>query len=555
MNLKSHIDLDAIILEAVSEYKFAIITSFILFTIGLILVYIVFPNYYSSLISDITDGKLNSFGFKDVFIAILPYIVSEILVYFSDLIDTYFFPKIEFLIIKKLSTQVFNSVKSNNIPINTTELVLNLKKVFDLRSIYHLAIVYIMPMLLLSITLAVYFWNANQRLGMLSTVILIMTFVALVYMSKDCTNKSQQNEQKITTYCDDINDIFINIDSVISSGMHKKEVNRIEENGYKLHDGFVSRESCNSNLKFTAAMMYFGVMIGLNGMSLKLFYENAFSKQSLLTIFFMVLNLVHNCDSMIYEMHNITQGIGNYAEMKNYFSQFKMTNETTNMIKQQISQGAIYFDNITIYHDSKEILHNVNCEIKGFEKTALLGNIGTGKTTLIKALLGLLKYKGDIYIDGNNIKDLGSEFISKNIAYIQQNPKLFNRTILENLSYGTNYSENEIVNILKQYDVFNFFMQFENGLNSNVGKNGDKLSGGQRQLVFILRTIIQNKKIILFDEPTSSLDDVYKNTLFRILNSQVDKTIVIITHDKEILHYFDTILLLKDNQIKIVNMY
>jgi ATP-binding cassette subfamily B protein len=554
MDTNSHIDLDAIILEAINEYKFAIITSFILFTIGLILVHIVFPNYYSSLISDITDGKLNSFGFKDIFIAISPYIISEILIYFSDLIDTYFFPKIEFLIIKKISSQVLDSVKSNNIQVNTTELILNLKKIFELRSIYHLVIVYVMPILLLSVTLAVYFWYANKRLGILSTIILIMTFIALVYMSKDCTNKSQQSEQKIATYCDDMNDIFINIDSVISSGMHKNEVDRIDENGCKLHDGFVNRESCNSNLKFTSAMMYFGVMIGLNGMSLKLFYENAFSKQLLITIFFMVLNLVHNCDSMIYEMHNITKGIGNYTEIKKYFSQFKLTNGSTNITYQNISHGTIYFDNITIYHDNKEILHNVNCKIKGFEKTALLGNIGTGKTTLIKALLGLLKYKGDIFIDGNNIKDLGGEFISKNISYIPQNPKLFNRTILENLSYGTNYDENKIVDILKQFDVFDFFTQFDKGLNSNVGKNGDKLSGGQRQLVFILRSIIQNKKIILLDEPTSSLDDIYKKTLFRILNSQVDKTIVMITHDNEILHYFDTILLLDKNKIKIINV-
>lgn len=553
----SYINLDNILMESVNEYKFSMMSSIILFIIGLILAHIIFPKSFSSLIEKITNGKMNEFGYKDIIITLIPYIASEVLIYFADVLDTYYLPKIEFLVIQKISDQVLESVKINNTQVNTTELILNLKKVFDLRSIYHLILVYIMPLLLLSITLAVYFWYANKRLGILATIILIITFVSLIYMSMDCTQKSIKSEQKITTYCDDINDIFLNIDNVISAGADKNEVNRIILNGHTLHDDFVQRESCNSNLKFTSAMMYFGVMIGLNGMSVNLFYENAFDKTSLMTIFFMVLNLVQHCDAMIYEMHNITHSVGNYEELKKYFKQFKLENKNQENFnsKKQITFGDIAFSNVTIYNGNRLILNKINCEIKGSKKTALIGNIGTGKTTLIKALLGLLKYEGTITVDKTDIKKIENKFISKNFAYIPQNPRLFNRSIFENLTYGTQLTKQEITNFLKQYDMYDFFMQFDNGIDSNVGSNGDKLSGGQRQLVFILRSIIQNKKIFVLDEPTSSLDENHKNILFRLLNTQNDKTIIVITHDKAILHFFDTVLLLENNKIKEVSFY
>lgn len=548
----SYINLDKILMESVNEYKFSMIASIIMFIIGLILAHIIFPKSFSSLIEKITDGKVNEFGYKDIIITLIPYIASEVLIYFADTIDTYYLPKIEFLVIQKISNQVLESVKMNNTQVNTTELILNLKQIFDLRSIYHLTLVYIIPMLLLSIALAVYFWYANKRLGVLSTIILIITFIALIYMSADCTQKSVKSEQKVTAYCDDVNDIFLNIDNVISAGTHKNEVNRIISNGDILHDEFIQRESCNSNLKFTSAMMYFGVMIGLNGMSVKLFYEKAFDKTSLMTIFFMVLNLVHHCDAMIYEMHNITRSIGNYKEIKRYFGQYKLM-DTSNLITEldkRINFGTITFKNITIYNGDRLILNKIDCQINGSEKTAIIGNIGTGKTTLIKALMGLLKYEGVIKIDGIDIKTLGNEFISKNVAYIPQTPRLFNRSIFENLTYGTQLTKQEIIGLLKEYGMYDFFTQFENGIDSNVGSNGDKLSGGQRQLVFILRSIIQNKKIFVLDEPTSSLDENHKNMLFRLLNTQNDKTIIVITHDKEILQFFDTILLLEHNKIK-----
>lgn len=546
-----NLNLDDILIESIIKYQSQITLSVIIFITSLINSNIIFPRLFSSLIDNVVNGKKGEFGYASIIVTLSPYILSEILTYIADNIDTYYLPKIEFEIIEKLSRQVLESAKLNGIKINTTELTLNLKKILDLRSIYHLTLVYIMPMILLSVTLGIYFFNANKKLGMLSIIILIITFFIILYLSIDCTTKSVASEENTIAYCDDISDIFLNIDNVISAGMNKVEINRIASNGIVLHNDFVKREQCNSNLKFISAMMYFGVMIGLNGFSLKLFYEGVFDKTTLMTIFFMVLNLVQHCDSMIYEMHNITHSIGKYKELKKYFSQFKIANVENSCPEIKII-NHIKFVNVTIYNDNKPILKNINCVINGSQKVAIIGNIGSGKTSLMKALIGLLKYEGKIKINDIDINELGKKFISKNIAYIPQNPRLFNRTIRENLAYGSHYTSNEIDQLLSLFKLNDFFLKFENGLDTNVGTNGDKLSGGQRQLVYIVRAIIQNKKIFVLDEPTSSLDEAHKNILFQLLNTQSNSTIIAITHDKEILNWFDSILTIAEGKIKML---
>ena len=557
MQYDTNINLDNIIIESIQKYKLQFASSAIIYVVGLFLSHIVFPNTFSKLINDITENNISTINYKNIMFPMIPYIISEILIYFSDVINTYYFPKIEFYILEKLSIQILESVKNNNKNINSTELILNLKKVFELKNIYHLVITYILPTILVSTALIICFLFANKKLGLLSIILLFSTFAILLNLSVSCTHKSVDNEKTINLYCDDINDIFLNINNVISAGAEKNEINRINFNGKHLHNKFLEKESCNSNLKFISAMMYFLVMLGLNLMSVNLFYQKIFDKTMLISNFIIVLNLVQHCDSMIYEMHNITHSIGKYKELREYFGNFKLkSTDLKNVIElPKKIKGSIFFKNVTIYNNSQIILKNINCTIMSSQKTAIIGNIGTGKTTLIKALLGFLKYKGSIFIDDINIKTIKHDLISATIAYIPQNPRLFNRTILENLSYGTNYSKDDIINILTSINIYEFFHQFQHGLDTNVGSNGDKLSGGQRQLVFILRSIIQNKKIFVLDEPTSSLDSKHKFILLNLLETQKDKTVIVITHDKEILYFFNQILLLENGNIKQIENY
>ena len=121
--------------------------------------------------------------------------------------------------------------------------------------------------------------------------------------------------------------------------------------------------------------------------------------------------------------------------------------------------------------------------------------------------------------------------------YVPQHPIPFNRTLYENIAYGMkNISKDEVSKLLQRLGIDRLFEPL--GLDSQVGKHGEKLSGGQKQVIFLLRCLLRKSNIVILDEPTSALDQYSKNYIFNILQQVIkNKTVLIITHDPDILKY------------------
>jgi ABC-type bacteriocin/lantibiotic exporter with double-glycine peptidase domain len=168
-------------------------------------------------------------------------------------------------------------------------------------------------------------------------------------------------------------------------------------------------------------------------------------------------------------------------------------------------------------------------KIKKNEKVAFVGKIGSGKSTLIKLIMGYQPLvMGSIIIGGVSVNDISDDEIRKNIFYIPQKPKLFNRTIYENIVYGieTPPSKDQVGDIMELYDI-----SFNRNLDDLAGVEGNMLSGGQRQMVWILRSLLSPSSILIMDEPTSALDPTNKKLICSIINKIQGKTIIIVSHD------------------------
>ena len=252
---------------------------------------------------------------------------------------------------------------------------------------------------------------------------------------------------------------------------------------------------------------------------------------------------------MIHELQNIIRKIGSYTEIKKYFDSYEVHDESNLKDTMTISSGTIMFKDVSVKFGDKVIFDKFNLTIADNTKMAIMGEIGSGKSSLLKIIIDLIPHDGHLYIDNKDTDEYTHNSIIKNIAYIPQNPKLFNRTILDNLQYGTSFNEQKINEMIQYYGLTELFKTFTDGLNTNVGKNGEKISGGQRQIVYILRSLFQNKKIILLDEPSSSLDGEYKKTLIGLLKKINGKTIIAVTHDTDILEIFDRVLIMNKGQI------
>jgi ATP-binding cassette subfamily C protein len=195
--------------------------------------------------------------------------------------------------------------------------------------------------------------------------------------------------------------------------------------------------------------------------------------------------------------------------------------------------ASIRLENVSFSYDGKtSVLKNMNLEIKQGEKVAIVGQTGSGKSTLAQILIGLYPISsGKIFYNGYEIKEIGYEKVRENVGFVLQSPLMFNNSLRFNLTLGREYSDEAIYESLKVAQLYEFVDGLENRLETIVGKNGTKLSGGQKQRLSIARVLLDNPKVIIFDESTSSLDDHTESKLLEALDKYIkDKTVITIAH-------------------------
>lgn len=216
-------------------------------------------------------------------------------------------------------------------------------------------------------------------------------------------------------------------------------------------------------------------------------------------------------------------------------------------------EGVIEFKNVTFsYRKNKKVLDDLSFKVKPQEKIAIVGETGSGKTTITNLIGRFYDIdSGKILIDGKNIKELKLNSLRKQIAIMQQENYLFSTSIMKNLKYGTdNISNEEIIEICKKLNVHNWIMSLENGYNTILSNNGKNLSDGERQVLCYIRTIINNPKIIIFDEATSKIDIKTEKMLQNLTKKMIkNKTLITIAHRLSTIVDSDRILFIKDNKI------
>ena len=215
----------------------------------------------------------------------------------------------------------------------------------------------------------------------------------------------------------------------------------------------------------------------------------------------------------------------------------------------------IKFENVNYkYDDSNEyVLKNINLDVKAGEIVAFVGKSGSGKTTLVNLLARFFNTdEGKITVNGVNIKNIHLDIYRNKFAIVPQETFLFAGTIEENISFGKNVSNEEIISAAKMANAYNFIQEdLPNKFETEVGERGALLSGGQKQRIAIARALIKNPEIMILDEATSALDSESEKLVQEALDSLMEgRTTFVIAHRLSTIVRADKIVVMENGEIK-----
>ncbi len=213
--------------------------------------------------------------------------------------------------------------------------------------------------------------------------------------------------------------------------------------------------------------------------------------------------------------------------------------------------GEFDFKDVTFRYNNidRPVLHNLNLHVDKGETIALVGESGAGKSTILNLVIGFNQVnRGEVLIDGHNMKDIDLRSYRKHLAVVPQTSILFSGTIRDNITYGVdNVDEATLDEIVKAANLTDLINSLPDGLDTMVGEHGGKLSGGQRQRISIARALIRNPKVIVLDEATSALDSISEKLIQEALNNLTkDRTTFIVAHRLSTIKDADKIAVIAD---------
>jgi ATP-binding cassette, subfamily B, bacterial len=215
--------------------------------------------------------------------------------------------------------------------------------------------------------------------------------------------------------------------------------------------------------------------------------------------------------------------------------------------------GNISFKNVSFsYKDGERVLEDFSLEVKAGETIALVGETGSGKSTIVNLACRFYEpTEGQVMIDGVDYTQMPIAWLQSNLGYVLQTPHLFSGTVKDNIKYGKlDATEEEIINAAKLVNAHDFISKLENGYDSEVGEGGSRLSTGEKQLVSFARAILANPRIFVLDEATSSIDTETEHIIQEAIQIVLEgRTSFIIAHRLSTIRSADRILVIREGKI------
>ncbi|SDW76912.1 ATP-binding cassette, subfamily B [Lutibacter oricola] len=414
------------------------------------------------------------------------------------------------------------------------------------------AIMYTMNMLVLFVVAIIKMYSIDPKLTTYTLLPLPVLSVSIYILSRIINKRSTIVQQYLSKLTANAQETFSGISILKSYGIENKAIAEFED---------LTNTTKEKNIDlFKAQALFFPLMILLIGISNVMvvyigglrYIEGSISL-GVIAEFIMYVNMLTWPVAVVGWVTSIIQQAEASQKRINEFLKHEPEIKN-NQLKPSTINGKIEFKNVTFTYDDTDItaLDNVSFTIKRGETLAILGNTGSGKSTIINLIARLYDVSnGSINIDNKNIEQLNLDNLRQSIGFVPQEAFLFSDTIKNNIKFGDeNASDKKIEQAAKDAYIHHNIIDFNEGYDTYVGERGVTLSGGQKQRISIARAIIKNPQILIFDDCLSAVDteteEIILNNLYKISKN---KTSVIVSHRISSVKNADKIIVLNKGKI------
>ena len=519
---------------------------------------IVIPQIYSKFFSELDTKKVDKSVFIKYFLIIVFFLVIVNLSnYITSYIEAYIIPQLNEYVTNYIFRNLLIKYENNYTDLELGKIITRLNTIPQyLKEVITDICVWIFPRTITVIIINIYFFFINWKLGLVSTILLIIFFYFNISSFKKCSGISNERHILYEKENQNIQDKLSNLYSIYSYGTLNNEIKKYRDRTKIYSKKFTENLQClNMSINITNGINVL-IFIVLNSLTTYLYLQKSISLNNLIAVFITIIYYTPCITTLSTTLPDLIHYYGSLKAVDNFIEElYSADAENMNnkrVYDTEIKKGSIIINNLSFgYNNKQNIFKNFYLTIKDGQKIAIVGSSGNGKSTLIKLIMGYYKVPDNsIFIDNVDINNYNLSDLRGQISFVNQNNKLFNISILENIQYGNDLTKDEILEICVRLNIDNIFKNLENGLDSNVGVDGDNLSGGQRQMIHFLRCIGRKNKIIILDEPTAAIDKENTiNVVKAIEELGKNNTVILITHDDSILHIVDRIVTLDEGKI------
>ncbi len=292
-------------------------------------------------------------------------------------------------------------------------------------------------------------------------------------------------------------------------------------------------------------LMYVGGLLALKG-------DGHMTPDKLIAFVIIFSQIIQPAKNITTAWFSVQKGMASIDRIDQVLEAEEKITEKVNALPVKGFNDTIEFKNVWYAYNSEPVLKNINLTVKKGQTLAIVGKSGAGKSTLVDLLPRFIDAdKGQILIDGVDVKNLRTTDLRYLMGIVSQQPILFNTTFTENIAFGVDLPEmSKVENAARIANAHDFIMETGEGYDYSVGESGNKLSGGQRQRISIARAIMANPPILILDEATSALDTESERAVQdAILKLMQNRTSIVIAHRLSTIQHADLIVVLNDGMI------